>query len=248
MLSFDNLSFTYEPFPIGQAAAVLDPSFYRKLVASFPAQELFEYMPSLGNKYSLSEVNNPREYHAFIGKTPAWRSFYDYVKQPSFPRRVLDLLCSHQIDLGIPAAPRSRRLPRLLRRIAELRGTPSARLSTRFEFSMLPADGGYIKPHTDSPQKIITLVMSMRDGDEWQADYGGGTEMLRPKDSRLSFNFVNRYLEFDDVETLQTFDYVSNNCILFIKTFNSLHCVRPMTGAGSSTMRKTLTINIEQLP
>jgi hypothetical protein len=32
---------------------------------------------------------------------------------------------------------------------------------------------------------------------------------------------------------------------MFVKTFNSWHSVRPMTGAGSEAMRRTLTINIE---
>jgi hypothetical protein len=33
--------------------------------------------------------------------------------------------------------------------------------------------------------------------------------------------------------------------VVFVKTFNSWHSVRPMTGSGSALMRKTLTINIE---
>jgi hypothetical protein len=30
-----------------------------------------------------------------------------------------------------------------------------------------------------------------------------------------------------------------------VKTFNSWHSVRPMTGIGSDALRRTLTINIE---
>jgi hypothetical protein len=247
MLSFENLSFTYEPFPIGRASAVVEPVFYRELAATYPDRELFEFQPSHGNKYSLSEVNNPREYHEFIAKSPAWRRFHAWVKQPSFSRDMLALLCTHHIDLGIRVSGKASRLDGLRRRFDLLRGRNASRLSTRFEFSMLPADGGYIRPHTDSPQKLVTLVVSMRNADEWQPHYGGATEMLRPKDSKQSFNFVNRYLEFEDCETLKAFDYVANNCTVFIKTFNSLHCVRPMLGAGSREMRKTLTINIEQL-
>jgi hypothetical protein len=33
--------------------------------------------------------------------------------------------------------------------------------------------------------------------------------------------------------------------VIFVKTFNSWHSVRPMQGNGSGAMRKTLTINIE---
>jgi hypothetical protein len=49
---------------------------------------------------------------------------------------------------------------------------------------------------------------------------------------------------FEDAEPLHTFDFRPNQCVIFIKTFNSLHCVRPMAGAGSQAMRRTLTINI----
>ena len=69
---------------------------------------------------------------------------------------------------------------------------------------------------------------------------------MRPKDIRNNYNYKNNYLEFDDVQTVSTFEYVPNNCVIFIKTFNSLHGVRPMKANDPSLMRKTLTINIER--
>jgi hypothetical protein len=44
---------------------------------------------------------------------------------------------------------------------------------------------------------------------------------------------------------LDTFEFTPNQVVLFVKTFNSWHSVRPMTANGSSLMRKTLTSNIE---
>ena len=82
---------------------------------------------------------------------------------------------------------------------------------------------------------------------EWDPSFGGGTDVLRPIDVRKSFNFLNSYLEFHEVETVRTFEFVPNQCVIFVKTFNSLHAVRPMKGIGSTRMRKTLTINIERL-
>ncbi len=80
---------------------------------------------------------------------------------------------------------------------------------------------------------------------EWNRAYGGGTDVNRPKDPKLTFNLLNRRAEFDEMEVLHTFDFEPNQAILFIKTFNSWHSVRPMTGNGSDLMRRTLTINIE---
>ncbi len=251
MLSFTNADFIYEPYPIGVAHNVFADGYYKSLVESFPPVELFKFMPSLGNKYSLSELNNPDLYHEYVNSRRPWREFHGWLKREEFPYEVLSMLCERQIDLGIrqpdgngAKAPAPTLLGRLRgRRPAE----PPAGLSARFEFSMLPADGGFIKPHTDSPQKIVTLVIAILNDGEWNPSLGGGTEVLRPRDATKNFNYTNRYLEFDEVETLDTFEYRPNQCVIFIKTFNSLHAVRPMQGKGTGLMRKTLTINIEKV-
>lgn len=247
MLSFDHVHFIYDPYPIGVACPVFDESYYDELVDAFPARELFKFMPSLGNKYSLSELNNPDVYHRYVRNSPPWHKFHSWVKRPEFPNEVLAMLREHNIDLGLEmvvgASSRS-----LLNRLTFRPVTPmTPHLSARFEFSMLPADGGSIKPHTDSPQKIVTLVIAIVDEGEWNPSFGGGTEVLRPRDVTKNFNYTNSYLEFDDVETLHTFEYRPNQCVIFIKTFNSLHAVRPMAGKGTGLMRKTLTINIEKV-
>ena len=53
-------------------------------------------------------------------------------------------------------------------------------------------------------------------------------------------------VEEHEVEPVASFPFVPNQCIIFVKTFNSLHCVRPMQAEDSSAMRRTLTINIEK--
>jgi hypothetical protein len=80
---------------------------------------------------------------------------------------------------------------------------------------------------------------------EWKPDFGGGTDVNRPKDKRFCFNQLNKLAAFDDMEVIDTYDFGPNQLVLFVKTFNSWHSVRPMTGTGSKQLRKTLTINIE---
>lgn len=248
MLSFNNTSFLYEPYPIGVARGVFEEQFYKQLVGSFPPVELFSFMPFHGNKYSLSEVNNPDAYHEYVRNTPVWSEFHRWIKREEFPGEVLAMLRQHKIDLEVPsrAAANGSGGSRLKQLVFGRPGAPPPVLSARFEFSMLPAHGGFIKPHTDSPQKIITLVVAMLKKGEWDPAFGGGTDVLRPKDITNNYNFKNNYLEFDEVETLTTFEYQPNQCVIFIKTFNSLHAVRPMTAQGGQLMRKTLTVNIEK--
>jgi hypothetical protein len=246
----DHLQLCYEPFPAGISRPAFPADTYQALVETWPPQDAFKHMPELGNKYSLSEKNNPAQYRAFLDATPAWHNFHSFVKAPTFIPMVFGALSQHSVDLGLDVQTPSGTGQRLKRsaRNAKLwiTGRGITRLSARFEFSMLPADGGCIKPHTDDPSKLATLVFSMNAANEWSPDFGGSTDMLRPLDPRRYFNHLNRQLEFDEVETIASYPFEPNQCLLFVKTFNSLHSVGPMTGYGCPTMRKTLTVNIEK--
>lgn len=98
---------------------------------------------------------------------------------------------------------------------------------------MLPADGGYVVPHTDQPSKLVTLVVSMTPPSEWDPNMGGGTDVNRPKRPELAFNQVNKIAEFEDMEVLNSFPFAPNQAVVFVKTFNSWHSVRPMSGSPS---------------
>lgn len=249
---YNNLKINYEPFPIGYFQPALPENFYKTLCDTFPDIGLFEYKEHLGHKYSLSETNNPENYHSFIQQNSIWQKFYNYVKSPDFIIEVVRLLENKNINLDlIPPGDltswkRKQEISRLVKKIS-LNKISLARhnLKTRFEFSALPASNGSIKPHTDAPNKLITLVLTITDSDSWDKKWGGGTEMNKPKDTSKNFNFLNDQLDFDEVQPLNCFDFNPNQCLLFVKTFNSWHCVRPMTGP-EGVLRKTLTINIEE--
>lgn len=249
MLSFNDLRFRYEPYPIGIAKRVFSESLYRELAGNFPPIELFKYMPHLGKKYSLSQLNHPDKYKQFISSHPRWKEFHSWIKSRSFTNDLIELLVKHGIDLGLIDRPNRSILSRFNRGLSNLRAGKifEPRLSTRFEFSMLPASGGVMLPHTDARQKLITLIFSMIKDGEWDQSFGGGTDVLRPKDPRKYFNEMNNYLSYEDVEVLTTMDFEPNQCVIFIKTFNSWHGVKPMSGKDGSPMRKTLTLNIERL-
>jgi hypothetical protein len=246
MFRYDHLHFRREPFPIGLARRILDESTYRELLASYPPIERFTALTKVGTKYTLSERFNPRDYADVIRTTPAWREFHRYVKSDAFIASLLETLREHHIDLGFDIS-RSRVLRRLGVLLAAVRGQGSREplLTSRFEFSMLPAKGGHVIPHTDGPSKIVTLVLTMVDDDEWESSWGGGTDVVWPRDVERSFNQVNAQLDFDEVDVIDTFEFAPNQAVVFIKTFNSWHAVRPMTGSDPNAMRRTLTINIE---
>src|SRR5258708_22220328 len=159
MLHYERVAFDYEPYPIGLASEVFDPRFYQRLCDSYPATTLFNHMPNLGNKYSLSESNNGSAYRAFLKNSPDWRTFHDYVKSREFIEQTLSMLQANNIVLPI-------RKPKIISRAGgggkktSLLGRLMrwTELNARFEFSMMGGDGGHIRPHTDMPRKIITFV------------------------------------------------------------------------------------------
>jgi hypothetical protein len=246
MLKYDQIKFDYEPYPIGIARPVLDADFYRDLVESFPPAEIFEFKADKGGKYSLSQVNNAREYAGFIKSSPPWQKFYDYIKSREFIETALEMLKQHDIDLGFPAPSPLEQTYMKLRALK--RGNPIphfASLKARFEFSAMPSAGGNILPHTDNPKKIITMVIPMLRAAEWDESWGGGTTVVWPIEKNKIFNRMNSYLEFDEVRPLKTYPFEPNQCLVFVKTNNSWHAVWPMTGSDPTVLRRTLTINIE---
>ena len=204
-------------------------------------------MGKRGRKYTLSEKESPRAYAQFVRSSPLWREFHQWIKSDAFVYGLLDVLREREIDLGYRPVPLAKRV---VKRVKDgLRGRTSIRqvpLKARFEFSALPAAGGHVVPHTDAPTKVATMVVSiLRDG-EWDPAFGGGTDVNQPKDSARSFNHVNRLADFADMEVLDTYEFTPNQAVVFVKTFNSWHSVRPMTGHDSPALRRTLTVTIER--
>jgi len=247
MFSFDNLEFRYDPFPIGTARPLMDADLYREFVDGFPTAEQFGDLSVVGYKYSLSEKTNPRTYRELVHTRPVWKELHRWIKSDDFIRAVLQALEERHLELGYKVLSPGRRVARRLSKLAKghFRST-RGRLGARFEYSMLPVDGGHVLPHTDSPGKIVTIIVSILDDNEWNPAFGGGTDLNRPIDPKLNFNRLNRQGRFEDMEIIDTFDFRPNQAVMFVRTFNSWHSVRPMQGKGSPAMRRSLTINIEE--
>src|SRR5258706_10585653 len=97
--SYDHLQFRYEPYPIGLAKPLMEPSLYREFIDQYPPLELFDFLPRLGKKYSLSEKNKPANYHAYIRGNPVWREFHRWIKSEAFVAETLKALKARDLDL-----------------------------------------------------------------------------------------------------------------------------------------------------
>lgn len=221
-LDLSKLAWRQQPYPIACASNVLPETVYRELAETFPPLGLFRAFGGGNRKWSLSQVNNRDQYDAFLNGCAPWKAFYQYVKDPAFLDTIRGVLKAQGIDV--------------------LKHQP--KLKTRFEFSMLPADGGCLRPHTDIPTKLVTLVVTMRAAaDTWEPSYGGGTDVLWPKDGQPALEDYKA--DFDAFDVIESYAYQPNQGVLFVKTADSWHGVSEMKGP-SDALRKTLTINVER--
>jgi hypothetical protein len=242
-----HLDFRYEPYPIGHLAPMVAQAAYTEMLANWPAVELFEHLPRLGDKYSLSDTCHASQYRRFVADTPIWARFDRWIKGPDFIPEVMRTLLDHHIDLGYrPGISRAKQTLKNIK--AVLRGRSShrgARYMATWEFQMMPGLGGHILPHSDTPSKIVTLTLAIVDEGEWQPEWGGGIDINRPKNVRYAFNHLNRQAGFDEMDVVGNIPFAPNTGVIFIKTFNSWHSVRPMQATLTGRMRRNLIINIK---
>jgi hypothetical protein len=192
----------------------------------------------------LTEKLDPKTYYQFIRSNAYWREFHQWVTRGDFVNETLTALRDSDVDLGYDLKGMRRRR---LKDVLHGRVCPrQPKLEARFEFSALPAAGGMVVPHTDARRKLVTIVVYMLRNGEWNPEHGGGLDINKPKSNSLSFNQINRHADFSDMEVLDTYEYLPNRAVVFIKTFNSWHSVRPMRGEDLNVFRKSLTINIQR--
>ncbi len=249
MFNWSNLELRYDPYPIGLIKPLMSADQYAECLKRFPEKELFRLIHGVGTKYSLSEKFNPRAYRKTISTDPFWKEFHSWVKSPEFILGTLTMLREHQIDLGYRYYPPTwkNNVDKIFRDLAKGK-TPRLlhNLRARFEFSMLPLTGEGVLPHTDNPNKIVTYVISVLDEDEWDPAYRGGTNIIRPKNGKKIYDYLNNHdLGYEDTEVIDTYEFTPNQAVIFVKTFNSWHSVLPMQSTDRNKMRRTLTINIE---
>jgi hypothetical protein len=248
--NYDHIDFRYEPFPIALARPIMEEATYREFLDNFPTVDIFESFEKMGKKgrkFTLSEKENPKAYGDFVQSRAIWREFHQWIKSDEFAYGALEMLKGHHIDLGFEHVDPAKRVVKRVKTALTGRVSPrEVPLKARFEFSALPADGGCLPPHTDAPSKIVTMVVSMAQEGEWNPAWGGGTDVNRPKSNALVYNQMNTVAGFDDMDVLDSYAFTPNQAVIFVKTFNSWHSVRPMAGPAG-VLRRTLTVNIETM-
>lgn len=210
------VTWAHDPYLYGVAFPFTDDASYAAFVRDWPRDAQFQTMGAGYKKSSLSERYNPVGYGDVIQR-PTWAFLRTLVKSETFRDHWIWRVREQGADI------------------------PAYQTSARFEFSSLPANGGYLAPHRDTPQKLITLVVPILDPAEpWDPVWGGGTALLRPKTEGLR----DYQASWDAFDVVADVPYVANQALVFIRNEHSWHGVKPLTGPAGRE-RRSLTVNIE---
>jgi hypothetical protein len=256
MLNLNEFKFEYDPYPYGIARNIFDNQTYKNLVKNFPhvsklkmLKDKYEYkVENKFSKFALSSRNDPELFFDLIKNNDVYSNLVNYLLSYDFKINLLNILFNHNISFGITPKKNSWRKSLrsfLLNFIPYNFLKPVQDIDIAVEFSAIPINGGYLKPHTDGPHKLASIVIPIVD-DYWQDSFNGGTNLLKPKDTRKIYNLLNNTYEFDDCEIIKMIQFNSNQLLIFLKTYNSFHSVGPLNGKEEGIYRKSITLNIEK--
>lgn len=236
-LSMRAKDITYDPFCLFQVADYLPSDTYQALLESFPDQKWFVEQIE-GDKHRLNSAYSPEVFQNFCRTHPLWREFFDFLGCGAF---LNDL--SALVRRGLF---KSRGLVGLRHwcdgtKAGLLGAIVNQPVKMTFEFSRLER-GSFVPPHTDDPKKLVSLMLYFPDP-KWLEKYGGGTDFYRPKSPAIENNWDNRRVAFEDLISFESAPFAPNRLVVFLKSRNSYHAVRPIT-CPEGMARTSLNINV----
>jgi hypothetical protein len=224
-----------EPFPVFCVENYLPPEIFEAARREFPTTTERDQYGNL--KQVFSPHRRAAEVQAFLAKNKAWRELVEFFESDEFIqdlRRFLAPALRHA--RGISGLRRWRRPGRQF--VMPLVDMP---VGYGYEFSLL-GQGAHLAPHTDSPAKLVSLLLYFP-SDDWKPEFGGTTDFYRPKNPQHAQNWMNRDLRFKDVELFYRSEFRPNRLCGFVKSANSFHGVAPLE-CGPDRVRLSFNFNV----
>lgn len=250
MSSFDNLKLSNHPATIIKSPffvfcidKYLPEGLFDELDKSFPSMKYFCRVAAEGSKKSFSSRKDADVFQSFIKESLVWKEFVEALSSYAFIND-LKFLCRDALrsSRGISAYKIWKKSNDQKKIIDKIFYRLIDNIDIQFEFSVF-SDGGYIRPHTDSRKKLISLLLYFPD-DKWDNSYKGGTTFFDTESSTLKQNWENKPL--DDYTGLIPFyetPYEKNILCGFVKSCNSWHSVERLK-LPDGIFRRSLCINI----
>ncbi|MBM3628225.1 MAG: hypothetical protein FJX21_10435 [Alphaproteobacteria bacterium] len=206
------------PFPHVLVHEVFPPSFYARIQEMLP--ESGEYIP-LRDTGRVGSGYSPRRLALFPDRMaegsiePAraefWRSVFDLMKEPEFGHWIM----AKFYDVIAP-------------RLGIGTDSPGIQLSSE-SFLMRDLDSYSLGPHTDSPSKVVSVLIYLPSSSE-RADLG--TSIYAPLDRSFTCPGGPHH-PFAKFERIVSMPYVPNTLFAFPKTDRCFHGVEHVEGVDA---------------
>ena len=195
-----------DPFPYFNFNSFFSKTYYEDLIRMKPLDEQFEKTDPnrTVNQYS---INYRRRFNLaqkldFLDKERKnfWQNFIQFFVSPIFVEHLL-LMCKEPI----------------LKRY-KINNLNDLKIYIRME--LIRDTGGYmILPHTDSPKKIITMLMYIPNDDN---NIDLGTSLFSPKDKNFESETTKQF-DFKYFDEIKKMPYKKNFAFGFVKNKKSFH-------------------------
>jgi hypothetical protein len=240
-----------EPFLVCSIDDFLDEKLYEELFNCFPPKDFFvNPNPDKGNKIALDGRSD--RVQQYIETNSIWKKFTESINSNESSKFFKSLFDSH-----IP----KRDLFQNRSWITDLnfyktkseidRDLDANYIRYSFEFSYME-NGAYIPPHTDSKNKVISMIFYFADPEIDWFNYSCGTSFFKlNKGARSEFkSWESVHLEgqmledfYEQSSVFHRSEFKPNKFLLFIKSDISWHEVKPIQ-LPKNISRKAFIVNI----
>lgn len=217
-LNFNVIKSISDPFNLVVFDEFLNKEVYNKIKANFP-QANYQLMKGNNFKYQIhshAKNDNNNVFEKVINEKVILRDFYNYLQTKEFYGTICEFF------------------PIL----------HDARIKhTNLEFSYLPANGGFILPHTDTSKKLVTIVIYFPFN--WQKEWGGEfcAHSHSNKEIEDFTDLSMGKIEYSDLTDIYCPEFVDNRGVVMQRSNKSIHSVKKISGP-EGVFRTSLTMNI----
>lgn len=208
-----------QPCPFGWIDDYLPAELYARLAESFVAPDDHPGLNVLGRGKKRVVFTMPPVPEGLGRLDPSWRALLEALSSRAFLAHGLDWARCLAPPESVPEGD-----DRDLLRLRHALRPEDVELYC--EFSSMEA-GVLLPPHSDATDKILVFVHYFAPPG-WRADWGGATEIYRPKDPAKAANWSNFFLPHDQVDLVERSAYLPNRLFFFAKTPQAWHGVSPL--------------------
>jgi hypothetical protein len=243
-----NITF-YKPFPHLIFENVFLDDDYQRLCESFPKIEFLKQIQNKEisilkqEKFHLNNIGMLKDFNFFISQNNFYKKLYKYLNTKEFLLNLYLTLEKKYISIGHKFYEKNNFINNFKK---ILRGHSTNQYVVEFEFSSIPLSGGFIKPHTDGKNKIISLIIPIDNEIKLHECENTGTDIFESVSDQYQYNMSNKTVPVENVKLVRTIPFKKNNMLCLIKTHNSLHGIGPIKNKSQvkNLYRNSLTIFI----